>query len=138
MVRSLSERIKHTFTSSHTSNQTPMLDNAIARLLTLGRIALWDSNLDLEYWEFALDHAAHIWNTAPRTRNQLSASPSHRWFGTPPDLTKWKTFGADVYMYQRVEQRPHGDKMEPTCIGGEGRFRYLDCLAYGVHDDGPL
>ena len=133
---------KLTFTSSGGTNQTPLLDNVVRRLLTHTRTALLDSGFDMNCWEFAMNHGAQMMGLMPTSSNEGGLSPALRWSGEKVmDMlaVERHTFGADCYVFVPQGKREGGEKVGPTGEGGHGRYRFLgEATGLGHSSKGSL
>ena len=138
-AQALAGGTKQTFNSSGGTNQTALLDNVVRRLLTHTRLALIDSGLTMDYWEFAMNYGAATMDITPTTSNEGGVAPIRRWTGEKTIALPLHPFGADCYVYQAKEKREGGEKVAPTGAGGEGRYRFLgEARGLGYESRGSL
>ena len=108
------ELIGVTFTTPEAHSQAAIAERANRTILDMSRSLLIQSGLPIEWWQFSHKMAAWIYNRLPSRANPGNLSPYQMWYGSPPDLSRLRTFGCVAWSYVTKRRRPHKSKMDPT------------------------
>jgi transposase InsO family protein len=93
------------------------------------RCLLIDSRLPVEWWGFALEHAAFLRNCLPASGR--TATPYELFLGTVPDLSGVRVFGCKAYV--RLEKADKAlTKLGPQCETGVYLGGEADTKAYRI------
>ena len=99
--------IARRFTLPYTPAQNGLAETYNKSLTRLARKFLVDSGLGVEYWEDAMEAAAHVLNRIPR-RALKGESAFERRFKFKPDLSSLRPFGAKVFYKPVGPKKPLG------------------------------
>jgi hypothetical protein len=83
----------------------------------MARAMLLDSELSAFFWPFAITTAVYLKNRLPHSALPPHTTPYERWFGSKPDLSNIRPFGA--HCTSRIANTP-ASKLQPR--GETGRF----------------
>ena len=120
--RLLKAMIDHERTVPGSSQQNAHAEASIKIVQDMARTLLDTAKLTLSYWSFAVTCAVYIINRLPSKTNPNNKSRHEMFYGTKPDMSHLKTFGAMVTKFLPINKRKHGDKQSPSGEGG-GRHR---------------
>ena len=100
--------IKHETSVSHSPQQNGVAERMNRTLLESARAMVYHAGLSKAFWAEAINTAAYIRNrVVTATTGQ---SPYERWYGTVPDVSKFRVFGCIAYAHIPDAERKKLDK----------------------------
>ena len=104
------------------SNSAPYTPEQVARIERYwrtmaegGGAMLRESGLPDEFWSFAMDTMAYVYNRTPRDSNADGVSPMQAYTGEVPHLEGFRVFGCKAFMHVPKQART---KLQPKARAG--------------------
>lgn len=101
---------------AYTPEQDGMAERHIRTVMETARSLLIGAGLRLEFWPYAVMHAAKIKNLIPRSTHPGGKSSTELWDGRKPAIGALRPFGCIVYVH--VPKAKRTSKFAPRCIKG--------------------
>ncbi|XP_019436494.1 PREDICTED: uncharacterized protein LOC109342873 [Lupinus angustifolius] len=95
-MRTKAEGIQHQTSCVESPQQNGIAERKHQHILTIARSILFQSNLPICFWNYAIAHSIHLINRQP-TKYLSNKSPFEVLYKTLPDLTHLRTFGSLCY-----------------------------------------
>jgi hypothetical protein len=110
--------IRMTTSNADTPQQNGLAESAVKKIKTMAATMLAHSNLGSAFWLDAVKYAANIINRI-FTRSLKNATPYEVFYNQKPDISSFRTFGAQAFIHVNSKHRKSGDDRanEGTFIG---------------------
>jgi hypothetical protein len=112
------EGIQYEKTVPDASQQNGVAERANQTVENSMRAMLLDAGLPSYFWPLAAQAAVHINNRLPHSSLPKRVTPFERWFGSKPDISHFRPFGALV----TARKAESTDQNKALMRGEEGRF----------------
>ncbi|KAL1355581.1 hypothetical protein AAHE18_05G123200 [Arachis hypogaea] len=107
--------IIHQTSCVETPQQNGVVERRHQEILNVARTLIFNSNLPLCFWHYAVAHAVHILNRTPHIKI-APCSPYQVLYHTLPDIKRLKVFGCLVYASTLVSHRRKVDTRARKCV----------------------
>ena len=128
-----SRGIVHQTTAAYTPEQNGVAERFNRTLMEKVRAMLYDAHLDYELWAEAAATATYVRNRSPTS--QCAQTPWELFYGSKPDVSNMRVFGAQIYKHVPKQLRR---KLDPLSEKGLFIGYQPDSKAYRVLIDGRV
>ena len=128
-----SRGIVHQTTAAYTPEQNGVAERFNRTLMEKVRAMLYDAKLDYELWAEAAATATYVRNRSPTSQN--AQTPWELFYGSKPDVSGMRVFGAQIYKHVPKQLRR---KLDPLSEKGLFMGYQPDSKAYRVLIDGRV